>query len=602
MSQFVLIQRQEDESENGSVLSLHQTCHALIKKHFRRSTDDVLQTPNTRLLLIPSDSGKGQIFEHNKGTGEWAFICGAWQFLEGATPSSLIDYLHGNENDLKNLEGSYALGMGNLCKGTTSICSDPLGGYHVYLRNINGISVYSSSSLLLALLSETSWDDRSLAEFLASGTIYENRTLFKEIEKLPPASWRTHEGKRVSVHIYWDLHDILHDTPTNPSPEKIADRLSRSACSIFTSHSRPAFDLTGGFDSRAVVGAALHCSEPIHTNVSGPETSDDVLVAKHIADVLSLDLQVHSAGFENFENWWSEAKSSLFYTDGEYDVFDYAIIKKIHQEQARVFSVSINGSAGEAYRGYWWELLLPNPTQRSLLDGKQLAKSRFVTNDVMCGLVTGFDKESLIDHVGEVIRKILSPLSDVPRYRQMDYIYLHMRMQRWQGRISSSTVRIWPCLSPLAFRPVLELGLRNDYRHRKNNRLMRRIIEGLNPKLARIPMTDGCPALPIRPTTLHLFLPYLTDTSRRIFNKLQRMITKTPYRPPPTSGADISMILKHEEGRSFVSPEDMRVTAFLNEDALSSALDVIQKKPHIYRRELGRIVTLEMVSRLLEKN
>ena len=66
-------------------------------------------------------------------------------------------------------------------------------------------------------------------------------------------------------------------------------------------------------------------------------------------------------------------------TDGEYDMVEYANVFRVHHQLSKSFDVSINGSFGELARGYWWELLFPNPAKTGKLDGELVARKRYTT-------------------------------------------------------------------------------------------------------------------------------------------------------------------------------------------------------------------------------
>lgn len=127
-------------------------------------------------------------------------------------------------------------------------------------------------------------------------------------------------------------------------------------------------------------------------------------------------------------------------------------------------------------------------------------------------------------------------------------------MQRWQGRIASSTARIWPCLSPFMFREVMDVALSAPPPIRVRNRLTRRLIEHLDPQLSAIPLDDGTPAMPLRLSTAHHFWPLARKYAIKVIgkafkrpaaaiapNKIQPLAgrrasrhaeTREPWRPP----------------------------------------------------------------------
>ena len=79
-------------------------------------------------------------------------------------------------------------------------------------------------------------------------------------------------------------------------------------------------------------------------------------------------------------------------------------------------------------------------------------------------------------------------LGTLPNTTQMDNVYLNMRMQRWQGRIASSTMRIWPCVSPFMWRLPMEAALSAPPSVRLHSRMSRRLIEHFDPRLASLPL------------------------------------------------------------------------------------------------------------------
>ena len=50
--------------------------------------------------------------------------------------------------------------------------------------------------------------------------------------------------------------------------------------------------------------------------------------------------------------------------------------------------------------------------------------------------------------IKEAVARAGAAITQFPNTSQMDNAYLTLRMQRWQGRIASSTNQIWPALSP----------------------------------------------------------------------------------------------------------------------------------------------------------
>jgi asparagine synthase (glutamine-hydrolysing) len=338
-------------------------------------------------------------------------------------------------------------------------------------------------------------------EFLSTGIIYEDRTAYKEVRKLPPASVITYrDGQEISRQIYWDLSRLL---PNSLSGKTATEALWYN-------------DLTGGYDSRAMVAALVGAGASFTTVVSGPMDSPDVLISKGLAQKLGLE---HIHNLRDDSTSLQDLTDSLRLSDGEYDVVEYSSTAKIHSKLSQSFDISINGSFGEVARGYWWELLIPHTGQRRKLDSRKLARLRYAigsSND----LFQDPFRIDLVDHMTAVVERNIGDLVECPNTFQMDAAYLRMRMQRWQGRIASSTNRIWPCISPFMFRSVLEVMLQAEYSVRQRSLLIRQMLSKFQPTIAAFPLEHGYPALPATPATFLRFWPIVPGYARKAFRKV----------------------------------------------------------------------------------
>src|SRR5262249_19461631 len=211
--------------------------------------------------------------------------------------------------------------------------------------------------------------------------------------------------------------------------------------------------------------------------------------------------------------------------DGEYDLFEYARIQKIHRRLLEKFDVSINGSYGEICRGYWWEILRPKIGMRDDLDARVLARKRYTNGTGDSPLFPPGEALDVVEHLAAIISRYNRDLVGSPNTAQMDNAYLMLRMHRWQGRIASSTDQIWPCLSPFLFRSVLETVLETEARYRKHNRMARRAMAGLQPELAAEPLDAGYPPIPLTMKTLIRFIPAFPLYAGKVLNKAARKLS-----------------------------------------------------------------------------
>ena len=80
---------------------------------------------------------------------------------------------------------------GNAGSREVVVITDIVGSLHFYYRQLGAGVALSTSSLLLAQVGAVSLDVVGCQEFLGTGVIYEDRTFYNEIRKLPPATITT---------------------------------------------------------------------------------------------------------------------------------------------------------------------------------------------------------------------------------------------------------------------------------------------------------------------------------------------------------------------------------------------------------------------------
>ncbi|MGQ0553907.1 MAG: asparagine synthase-related protein [Planctomycetota bacterium] len=439
------------------------------------------------------------------------------------------------------LDGFFALAAVDPARGETALLTDRNGMLHVYRAQSQGCVLLGTSALLLGALVQAPLDPLAAAEFLGTGSVFEGRSLLQGVEKLPPASLlRFREGQLQSCSPWWDLAAALAAPPPREPVEALAEALRLSVGAVLSLHPQAVLDLTGGFDSRGVVAAGLAnaglaaagpaSGRPLRTVVVGEDHEADVVAANRIAQALHLaHTQVRRAPAAQA----AELDRALRLTDGECELHEYAAIAAVHRQMAEAGGqATVNGTVGELCRGYWWDLLpRGGRSPRERLDPRRAALLRFATDPWVDGALRGADGGALpplAEHFAGVVARTLQALGDLPGTAQADAVYLRLRMQRWAGRLASSTDRLWPCYSPFLFRAPLETALAAPVALRRHDGLARRLIERLHPALAALPMANGAPALPLRPSNALRFLPLLPDLARRVAARLRPAAESSP--------------------------------------------------------------------------
>lgn len=546
-------------------------------------------------------NGSGGALATDPATGSWLLATGTWFHCDGyasGTESRLLHrYLEAGAPKLAlELEGFFVIAIGDARVREVVLITDIVGSCHCFQRPLKEATVLSGSSLLLASLRDCKIDSVGSQEFLGTGVVYEERTCYEEVRKIGPANIVRFSANGETAQRYWQPADAKpQPSGGDAAAAALWHSLTLATKRIHGLYGNAVCDLTGGYDSRALVAAFLGANVHCATTVSGPTASADVVISRGLAQAFGLP-SLHIAPRESLS--FDEVSQSLPFTDGEYDLLHYAQIRKTHLELAQHFDASINGSFGEVARGYWWELLFPRIGARRRLDARRLAARRYAAHDFDASMFPPEYRLDMVAHFTDVIERTNAGFLDSPNTFQTDQAYLVMRMQRWQGRIASSTNQIWPCLSPFMFRSVLEtmLGTRPIFRWR--SLVIRKMLAEFSPRMAEFPLEHGFPAQPTTWRNFYRFFPLATYFAEKAMAKAsQRLGSKR------TSGSENGRrsyrfeLWNDERVREILCPSKMRTSAVLDSAALKSFLENSRKESFNFGEQWARLLSLECALR-----
>lgn len=530
-----------------------------------------------RVAVSPRANGSGGRVVQDPRTDSWLAVAGTWfhggGFASGEEERLLAEYLAGGAERLaRDLEGFFLLLIGDGRLRELIVITDLMGSRHGFVRELEQSAIVSTSLLPLVDLAPATPDPRGCREFLLWGSAFEDRTLFREVRKLSPATiYRFKDGACREKRSYWSMADLdPFRYRDRRAVEELGAAMIDAARRIGRVFPRPICDLTGGYDSRAVVTAFLAAGVDFSTTVSGPPDSPDVRVARSLSPLIR---KSHWPIDDRFRLSFDEVRQALSRTGGLYDAVDYARIDRIHRPLSQRFDAGINGSYGELARGYWWE------PWRKGLDFRRLARRRFAPPRGASLWPRG--EGEWFEELVELLERVDTPLRGAPATMRIDHLYLQLRMQRWQGSIASATDQRWPCLSPFMFRSVMETILQTEASLRVRSLLARRMMAELQPDLAAAPLTSGAPALPLTPRTARLFLPLPISLIETYLLKV--------FRPPTT---EPTRLFDEEHWREFLKPQEMRVGELIDSTRWQSFLTEARFTP-----PWNRLLTLELALR-----
>jgi asparagine synthase (glutamine-hydrolysing) len=212
-------------------------------------------------------------------------------------------------------------------QGTALLFNDRYGMQRIYYHESKDAFYFAAEAkAILAVRPECrKLDPRGLGEFVACGSVLENRTLFEGIQALPPASvWIFRNGSLAQKSSYFRPQEWEDQEKLDPEDyyQELRDVFTRNLPRYFNGHERVAFSLTGGLDTRMILAAKRFQpgSLPCFTFGSMFHENEDVRIARQLARVCDQSHQVITANEEFLAQFSRYAERAVYLTDGCVDV------------------------------------------------------------------------------------------------------------------------------------------------------------------------------------------------------------------------------------------------------------------------------------------
>jgi hypothetical protein len=525
----------------------------------------------------------------------WAVAAGAVHFAR-----------HPPKGGLADLEGQFALFAYDGIHATAILASDAFGFQALYIAERNGTTYISTSVLALARYVRARPSLLGVRSFLRAGYHFGRRTSWEGIERLDPASFMAFTPEGVETQVYWS-------PVVDPSVARLGfDEAVEHCLEVAVGAYRDLFagitplwaDLTGGYDTRLLTLLMRETGVPFDTNTRGSPYSPDLPVAREIA---------RRAGW----NWspmtlpdeWESLLPPLLpvalaWGDGNLDAIELARVLWAHESLGQEHRDLAIGGGGEHFRGFTWrqEFLQAGRSSRVNIDNwLDMRLLHPLNTEVFASDPT----PEVRDDFRERMVRHAEPYSGELNTTQLDVMYAY-KMTGHFGAFLSADGAFLRSRLPFYFRPIFAAAFSTNYRHRNTHRLMRHMINRLDPTLAAVRTVTGGPAQPWRLTNVHRFAPYYVDVARRAAAKLsQRAIGRAVFAPsskPPSPAKERarSTLVRELRTEGVLDPRQMRSAPLYKQGALEPWLELAERPVFADDALLGRVITVELALRALD--
>jgi hypothetical protein len=521
---------------------------------------------------------------------------GSWAVAVGVVHSEgpLLD------SRLERLDGAFALVRHDQDLGAITAASDPFGMQHFYVAETPGRVYLSTSAIVLARFLHASPSALDVFTYLRIGRNLGANTHWPAVERVLPATRLSILNGKVERSRYWRpaLDDSVRRLPFNRAVEHCTEVAVETVRTYLCNGTATWTwsDLTGGFDTRLLDLLLQRAGVPFHANTVGSDDHEDVVIASRVAreagwDWTRFQLPAH----------WDEIlpkmlPHSLGWSDGHLDILQLSEVLWHHREKSRLNPSLLIGGGGERFRDRAWQ-------QEFLRASRSKVVENYLRMRVLPPLgvpVFRTDRsEDAREELGRQIEAWVEPYASEPNTYQLDLLAAFMTTGHY-GAYRSAAAAFVDAQVPFYFKPIFTAATSTNFRFRRNHRLQRHVIAGLDRNLAAIETTDGGPAEPWRLSNLHRFAPYYGRIARKAIGKLSQKATGRPVLPSRHLNGRMAAraaVVNHLESTADFRYDELRLAPLLRRDGFEELVRGARDPAVGDATLLGRVITAELALR-----
>jgi asparagine synthase (glutamine-hydrolysing) len=301
-----------------------------------------------------------------------------------------------------------------------------------------------------------------------------------------------------------------------------AVRAAVDAC--VTAYPEFTMELSGGLDSRVILAELFAAGRrPTRAITLGEPGHPDVVVANELAERFGIAHQhIDLTGLADISPAEALRLADTAGRRRDYSGDCVALGVLDFVEEVAGFEPRFSGQAGELARGFYYPFQPPWPQTADVLS-RALVRWRMMANERASGelLVSEVSAAGVRRAAHTTQAYLQSTGSDW--LTATDLLYLKWRMQRWLGGDWSASMQSRPILAPFFHSRYVSWALSSPPRLKRGSRLLARVLDAIDPALARINTADGN-----SPTAT--FHPELSDRISQMRHTARKVVVKVRQR------------------------------------------------------------------------
>jgi asparagine synthase (glutamine-hydrolysing) len=444
-------------------------------------------------------------------------------------------YLKAGIECLQKIDGSFNVAWWDEKARRLVLANDKLGQRPLFWGLRGGVFVFASmlARVMASGVLSPEIDVEGFADLLSYAYILGERTLFKDIHILPPASVLTYADGRVQIWQYWHLDQVEpHGKYNARRLDELEDVFKRAVKRAIRPDVPCTISLTGGLDSRCILAAAANQRLSFTTQTGGQPNSTDVILAKKVAAQVGVQHSFELISPQRLGEWLTPM---VFHQGGTIATLHSHPCKFLYAPPA--FAAEVQGIGGEFARSHWLspaaldisDLAIAQKLLRDRMSSR-LAKKPQYFEQLWRPEFRSLGLRSAEEHLDTLL---LSYKPQKSPATVVDYLYLHERCRKFLNKALLIVRACEEVYLPYLDNQWIEAIAAVPVAERVTNRIQIDLIRRLYPKLLDIPYTKTLLPLSARPWKIWT-TTYGRKIRRRVWQRF-RVIGRGPVPVPHAS-------------------------------------------------------------------
>jgi len=218
---------------------------------------------------------------------------------------------------LEKINGAFAFSIYDKRKDELTFANDTFGIFPLFIYNASDILIFSSEyqPILNYAKFDKKFDHDAIAEYFALGSVLGDKTFFKNIKNLRPASVLTIKNSVKKIRNYDNFGiKITKNKDLDYFAGLISESVRNAVKSRINNAEKVAYDLSGGADTRLILSCLTKEQRKnaefitLNHQLISESMEKDVIIAKILAKKLNLDLTILKRPYYSFEKFFKKVR------------------------------------------------------------------------------------------------------------------------------------------------------------------------------------------------------------------------------------------------------------------------------------------------------